>query len=97
MWEVSDGITDDCGKKFSTLQNITHCYKRSVYADWPYTLYTMAHARSKSDFAELLDRMRSLIEFKSVRVLMTLKEFKKKRMVYFTEDYRNWQRKYIPE
>ena len=32
-----------------------HCYQRPTYADWPYSVFTMAHGRSKEECDAVLD------------------------------------------
>ena len=34
---------------------ISHCYQRPTYEDWPYSVFTMAHGRSKEECDAILD------------------------------------------
>ena len=36
-------------------RGISHCYQRPTYKDWPYSIFTMAHGRSKEECDAILD------------------------------------------
>ena len=33
----------------ASVRGISHCYQRPTYEDWPYSVFTMAHGRSKEE------------------------------------------------
>jgi DNA-binding Lrp family transcriptional regulator len=76
-FEVDDTVCDDAGGKLSSLSFVSHCYRRTPYADWPYNLYAMMHARNEQEFSERITVMENLVPHKSVLVLKSLKEYKK--------------------
>ena len=39
----------------AAFRGISHCYQRPTYADWPYSVFTMAHGRSKEECDAVLD------------------------------------------
>ena len=39
----------------AAVRGISHCYQRPTYADWPYSVFTMAHGRSKEECDAILD------------------------------------------
>ena len=39
------------------VRGISHCYQRPTYEDWPYSVFTMAHGRSKEECDAMLDRI----------------------------------------
>ena len=39
----------------AAFRGISHCYQRPTYADWPYSVFTMAHGRSKEECDAILD------------------------------------------
>ena len=43
------------GKRMAAFRGISHCYQRPTYADWPYSVFTMAHGRSKEECDAVLD------------------------------------------
>ena len=55
VWAVPDGEILDTGRRMAAFRGITHCYQRPTYADWPYSVFTMAHGRSKEECDAVLD------------------------------------------
>ena len=41
--------------RMAAVRGISHCYQRPTYADWPYSVFTMAHGRSKEECDAILD------------------------------------------
>ena len=39
----------------ASFRGISHCYQRPTYEDWPYSIFTMAHGRSKEECDAILD------------------------------------------
>ena len=39
----------------AAVRGISHCYQRPTYRDWPYSVFTMAHGRSKEECDAILD------------------------------------------
>jgi DNA-binding Lrp family transcriptional regulator len=76
-FEVEDNLCDEAGGKLSSLSFVSHCYKRTPYSDWPFNLYAMMHARDELEFNERISLMKSHVSYKSVKVLQSLKEYKK--------------------
>jgi siroheme decarboxylase len=68
---------DAVGGELAQLPFITHCYRRTAYADWPYTVYAMVHARSTVEFEEHLAGIRRAVGTAELAVLSSLKEYKK--------------------
>jgi len=74
------------GHTFAELPDVSHCYQRATYDDWPYELYAMVHATSNAEMKNNLNRMKALApEAKSIS-MKTLHELKKTSMRYFLED-----------
>jgi siroheme decarboxylase len=68
---------DAVGSELALLPFITHCYRRTAYPDWPYTMYAMVHARSEGEFEEHLADIRSVVGDVGLAILGSLKEYKK--------------------
>jgi siroheme decarboxylase len=76
-FEVAAGQCDRVGETLSQFPFVSHCYRRTAWPDWPYTLYAMMHARSPKEFAMRLKEMTGAVPHVSMTVLKTVKEFKK--------------------
>jgi len=83
-WIVAPAQMDEVGKTAAANENVSHCYYRpSCAEDWPYSLYTMVHARSEEECAAAIDALASIPCMGEHAVLTSLKELKKISMTYF--------------
>jgi DNA-binding Lrp family transcriptional regulator len=94
VWKVHDERIMELGPRMAAFRGISHCYQRPTYADWPYSIFTMAHGRSKEECDAILDSIAQSTGIAERATLYSSTEFKKIRLLYFTEDYRNWERKH---
>jgi DNA-binding Lrp family transcriptional regulator len=94
VWKVPDDDIMDVGKRMASFRGISHCYQRPTYADWPYSVFTMAHGRSKEECDAILDSIADDTGIDERATLYSSTEFKKIRLLYFTDDYRAWEREH---
>ena len=94
VWKVPDERIMELGPKMAAFRGISHCYQRPTYKDWPYSVFTMAHGRSKEECDAILDSIASETGISDRATLYSSTEFKKIRLLYFTEDYRAWEREH---
>jgi DNA-binding Lrp family transcriptional regulator len=93
VWKVAPEHVLDVGPKMAAYRGISHCYQRPTYADWPYSIFTMAHGRSKEECDAILDAIADEHpEIEDRATLYSSTEFKKIRLLYFTDDFRRWER-----
>ena len=55
VWKVPDERIMELGPRMAAYRGISHCYQRPTYEDWPYSVFTMAHGRSKEECDAILD------------------------------------------
>jgi siroheme decarboxylase len=94
VWKVPEERVMELGPKMAAFRGISHCYQRPTYADWPYSIFTMAHGRSKEECDAILDSIAEHTGIDERATLYSSTEFKKIRLLYFTEEYRDWERKH---
>jgi DNA-binding Lrp family transcriptional regulator len=95
VWQVPENRVDEIGPRMAAFRGISHCYQRPTYEDWPYQIFTMAHGRSKEECDAILDAIAHEIGCIEDRAtLYSSTEFKKIRLLYFTDDFRNWEREH---
>jgi len=94
VWKVPDAQILDIGRRMAAVRGISHCYQRPTYEDWPYSVFTMAHGRSKEECDAVLDAIAEQTGIHERATLYSSTEFKKIRLLYFTEDFKDWERKY---
>ena len=94
VWAVPDDQILDTGKQMAAFRGISHCYQRPTYADWPYSVFTMAHGRSKEECDAILDSIAEATGIAERATLYSSTEFKKVRMRYFTEEFQAWEQEH---
>jgi siroheme decarboxylase len=91
VWKVPEEQILDIGTRMAAFRGISHCYQRPTYADWPYSVFTMAHGRSKEECDAILGSIAEETGIHERSTLYSSTEFKKIRLLYFTEDFRAWE------
>jgi DNA-binding Lrp family transcriptional regulator len=94
VWRVPDERIMELGPRMAAFRGISHCYQRPTYEDWPYSIFTMAHGRSKEECDAILDAIAAETGIEERATLYSSTEFKKVRLLYFTEEYRDWERRH---
>jgi DNA-binding Lrp family transcriptional regulator len=93
VWKVPENEILEVGGRMASFRGISHCYQRPTYEDWPYSVFTMAHGRSKQECDAILD---SIAEECGIgpdgrATLYSSTEYKKIRLHYFTDEYAAWE------
>jgi DNA-binding Lrp family transcriptional regulator len=91
VWQVPDERIPELGPRMASFRGISHCYQRPTYADWPYSVFTMAHGRSKEECDAILDSIAEDTGIDERRTLYSSTEFKKIRLRYFTDEHKRWE------
>jgi DNA-binding Lrp family transcriptional regulator len=94
VWKVPEPDILEIGARMAATRGISHCYQRPTYEDWPYSVFTMAHGRSKEECDAILDAIAQSTGITERATLYSSTEYKKVRMLYFTEDFRAWEREH---
>jgi DNA-binding Lrp family transcriptional regulator len=94
VWKVPDEQIMELGPRMAAFRGISHCYQRPTYADWPYSIFTMAHGRSKEECDAILDSIADQTGVNERATLYSSTEFKKIRLLYFTDEHRDWERRH---
>ena len=94
VWKVPEERILELGPRMASFRGISHCYQRPTYADWPYSVFTMAHGRSKDECDAILASIAADTGIEERRTLYSSTEFKKIRMLYFTGAHQEWEAQY---
>lgn len=92
VWQVPEDQIESIGPKMAAYRGISHCYRRPTYEDWHYQIFTMAHGRSKDECDAILDAIAGEFPIIDRATLYSSTEFKKIRLLYFTDAFREWER-----
>ena len=91
VWKVPEEQIMEIGPRMAAFRGVSHCYQRPTYEDWPYSVFTMAHGRSKEECDAVLDAIAAETGIEERATLYSSTEFKKVRLLYFTDDFRRWE------
>jgi DNA-binding Lrp family transcriptional regulator len=94
VWKVPEEEVLTTGAKMASFRGISHCYQRPTYEDWPYSVFTMAHGRSKEECDAILDSIAETHGITERATLYSSTEFKKIRLLYFTDEFKAWEREH---
>jgi DNA-binding Lrp family transcriptional regulator len=86
VWNVPDERIEEVGTKLGAFPQVSHCYQRPVYPDWPYSVFSMVHCKSISDAEEMAKQIQTQIGVQDYKILFSSREFKKTRVEYFVEN-----------
>lgn len=87
-WKVPEDKVDEAGRIAASYATVSHCYRRPIYPDWQYNLFSMVHARSRENAEEIARQMAEELRPLGVTeyaILFSTKEFKKDRVRYFVD------------
>jgi DNA-binding Lrp family transcriptional regulator len=83
VWHVPEDRIDKVGFKLAEFPQVSHCYRRPVYPDWRFNLFSMVHARTLQAAEKMAVEMSDTIGIKDYQILFSSREFKKERVKYF--------------
>ncbi len=81
-FRLPEAAIEAAGALAAGFAEVSHCYRRETRPDWPYGLYAMIHARTRGECAAVAAGIARLSECRDVRILYSVREFKKQRIRY---------------
>ncbi len=94
VWNIPEEQIMELAPQMAAFRGISHCYQRPTYEDWPYSVFTMAHGRSKEECDAILTSIADFSGIHDRRTLYSSTEFKKIRLLYFTDAHKEWEAQY---
>jgi glutamate-1-semialdehyde 2,1-aminomutase len=82
-WRVPEDGIEKAAAVASSLPQVSHCYQRLTYPDWPYNLFTMIHAKSKENCQAIAREISEKTGVSDYVILFSTKEYKKAPLKYF--------------
>jgi len=86
VWNVPDDKISEVGSKLGAFPQVSHCYQRPTYPDWPYSVFSMIHCKSEEEAGEMAKTIQNQINIDDYKILFSTREFKKTRVEYFVEN-----------
>jgi len=94
IWKVPkerESQTEEIGAKMASFSAVSHCYQRPVYPNWPYSLFTMIHGKTKEEVQSIVDNIEKETNINEHKYLYSTREFKKQRIKYFSSKFKEWE------
>jgi DNA-binding Lrp family transcriptional regulator len=85
VWMVPEDKIDEVGYKLASFAQVSHCYRRPVYPDWPFNLFSMIHARTIEAAKKIANELSNFVRINEYKILFSSREFKKERVKYFVD------------
>jgi DNA-binding Lrp family transcriptional regulator len=82
VWQLPEEQIDAFVERIMTIGQITHCYRRCVYPDWPWSIYTMIHGRNREECEAIISQLSRAFSQARSLAMRTMKEYKKQRVIY---------------
>ena len=86
VWQVPADRVEEVGTFCAQIPQISHCYERPTYDDWPYSLYTMIHGREERACEAVVQQVLDAFGDIKHQILYSTREFKKERVRYFVSE-----------
>ena len=91
LWRVPAERTEEVGRFVAGYRNVSHCYERPTYPDWPYSVFSMIHHQKMAGVEETAEAISREIGITDYEVLYSTTEYKKVRLPYFIDSYDYWE------
>jgi len=96
VWAVAEDRLEEIGPQMAGFALVSHCYRRPTYDDWPYSVFTMVHGKNAKDCETTIAAIRDETGVVDYALLWSVKEYKKTRVRYFTDDWDEWRAEHLP-
>ena len=86
VWKVPEDRITSVGETLGSFPQVSHCYERPTYDDWPYNVFSMIHCKTQDEANDVAKTIQNQINVDEFRILFSSREFKKTRVEYFVEN-----------
>ena len=86
VWKVPENRITSVGETLGSFPQVSHCYERPTYDDWPYNVFSMIHCKTHDEAHDVAKTIQNQIDVDEYKILFSSREFKKTRVEYFVEN-----------
>ena len=98
VWAVPQQRVQEVGQQMAGFKAVSHCYLRPTYPEWPYTIFTMVHGRSKEEaFGKIGAIEQEVVPGMAHEVLYSTREYKKIRLEFYKPEFYEWEQREMKE
>lgn len=83
VWKVPEERVEEVGSQLGSFPQVSHCYQRPTYPDWPYNVFSMIHCKTVGEAREVASQIEAHVGVSEYDILFSSREFKKSRVEYF--------------
>ncbi len=95
VWKVPEDRIEAVGNRMAHFTSVSHCYQRPTYPDWPYSVFSMIHARTVDECEAVAGAIAQETGITERAMLYSSTEYRKVRLRYFTPEFDQWEAKYL--
>ncbi len=77
VWKIPEEKVDEKGLKIASFPQVSHCYRRPVYPDWEFNLFSMIHARTIEAAEKIAKEISSVIGIDNYKICLVQGNLKK--------------------
>ena len=71
VWKVPEERISEVGNKLGAFPQVSHCYERPVYPDWPYNVFSMIHCKSFDEAGQMTKDIQKQIDVNDYKILFS--------------------------
>ncbi|MBI2390872.1 MAG: Lrp/AsnC family transcriptional regulator [Deltaproteobacteria bacterium] len=90
VWRIDEASLPEIGAMFAEAPEVSHCYARNPIEGFPYSLYTMIHAKDEATVRAVAASMAARVGDPEHAILFSTRELKKTRLRYFQPELEVW-------
>ncbi len=92
VWRVLKERLEEVGTHLASFRSVSHCYERTTNGVWEYNLFSMVHGKQKEEVETFIEKVSKDLGIMDYRIIYSVREFKKRRIKYFSEEFYEWYR-----
>jgi len=85
VWNVPEERIKEVSGIMILFPQVSHCYQRPKFPNWPYNIFTMVHGENKEECEKIVKKIIETINIIDYCMLYSTVELKKSSMKYFIE------------
>ena len=85
VWQVPDDRIKEVSEIMVLFSQVSHCYQRPTFPNWPYNIFTMVHGETKEECERIIKEIANDVNINDYNTLYSTHELKKTSMKYFIE------------
>lgn len=83
VWKVPNERVKEVSEIMVMFSQVSHCYRRPIFSNWPYNIFTMIHEKTEMKCEEVVKEISKVSNIIDYDILYSICELKKTSMKYF--------------